>query len=448
MKAGISMKHIMLALYTLLSVAGCGGGYSEQNHNLLNDTTSITDPSPEHDSEEDTDLWPPNNQPITVSYAQVVNLSQQMFSVEGIDANHIRVAEGADLVEDLIVDRGDFRFITPADPGRNGKIKLLFDGNGIKRSLNIIVATSRPTGIEETTEFDELDTDREPIPLIVKGLGPSNEIIGEDLVFEIGRKIKLDALASNALLNVNQNGFIFLRRLWKPLQTASGFMLSREALENILERLPEGDIDFSITFNGDDEDSDFTRTWAFIANVPTANLEGRVLDTRTGAPIRHLSGRKVAIRGQGANGTRAVTVIDNEGRFGLNGLPAGTYTIELLDTSAPGFTKTFVSIKRNSRHVSVDLEYWSEAYAAQTNKSYKNTIDNQKSGQKINSLDPKTSNLESLVTGELIGEGCYSIFPEGAKNYSFGISSSPRLQAPNNSCEGTMTIPQGVHRYR
>lgn len=439
MKAARNAKNIALTLCTLLSVAGCGGGaeHSEKTQSISTDTPGTTNETSQQINEDNSGFWPPNNQPITVSYANVVRLSLQTLSIKGINASHIQVAEGSDLIEDLVVDDEELRFITPADPGKNKKIKLVFDGNGIKRSLNIQIATSRPAGIKEITTFDESDTDRTPVPLTVKGLGPSNEILDEDLIFEIDRKIKMDTLASNALLNVNQEGIVSLRKYWKPLQSKSGFILAREDLRKIMESLPDGDIDFSITFNGDDEDSAFAREWAFIAQHPAAKLEGKVVDSRTKAPILHLAGKKVAIRGDSANGTRAISTIDSKGQFSLDNLPPGKYTAELLDSNTPGLTKTFFTIKKKEKQTLINLEYWSEAYKTHKIKNKKPTLSNK-------NLDPGASTQNKLVTGILTGEDCYTIFPEGENKYGFGIASSPRSSAPNSTCEGKMTIPQGV----
>ena len=377
-----------LILCVLLSVAGCGGrgGYSGDARFVASAEAGAVNPmasdesafvnqgvsaetgvgnpdSPQATAGESAQggagnkhFWPPNNQPITVGYAKVVSLGLRSLSVPGIDASQIRVVEGRELVEDLVVDGEELRFITPADPGRTGKIKLMFDGNRVKRSLNIEVAPSRPAGIVETSEFNEDDVDREPVPLLVKGLGPSNEILpGEDLVLEVGRKVRLDPEVSNALLNVGGKGTVSLQDYWKLTESGSGLVVSKEDLKTIIDRMPEGDIDISIAFNGAGEDGHFSRQWAFVARVRVADLRGRVVDSLSKEPIRHLAGRKVAVVGRDANGTRAVAVIDEEGRFGVDGLPAGRYTAELLDSSLPRFTSTWFSVGKQDRWVEVEL---------------------------------------------------------------------------------------------
>ena len=60
---------------------------------------------------------------------------------------------------------------------------------------------------------------------------------------------------------------------------------------------------------------DFSRHWAFVAHVPVARMEGRIIDTKTKEPVRDLAGRKVGITGMGTNGTRVVAVVDGGGRF-------------------------------------------------------------------------------------------------------------------------------------
>ena len=47
-------------------------------------------------------------------------------------------------------------------------------------------------------------------------------------------------------------------------------------------------------------------------------MEGWIIDTKTKEPVRDLAGRKVGITGMGTNGTRAVAVVDGEGRFSVS----------------------------------------------------------------------------------------------------------------------------------
>ena len=297
-------------------------------------------------------------------YARVVRVdpSDLGMSDEDADVSRIRILEGQDLVEDLVAQGGEIRFITPADPGQTRTIRMRADVPGVRKELKIELASPRFLGVADITEFDEAEGTQEPVPLLVKGLGADNSIGGEDLVFEVERDIEIDKELSNALLDVDGRGTIALRGLWTPLESGRGFVLSHEALKDVIQRLPEGDISLSVTINGAGKDSAFSRQWAFVAHVPVARMEGRVIDTKTKEPVRDLVGRKVGITGMGTNGTRTVAVVDGEGRFSTDGLSAGNYVVELLDSRVTGFTKAAFTVKRDDKSVQVELPYVASVY--------------------------------------------------------------------------------------
>jgi hypothetical protein len=58
------------------------------------------------------------------------------------------------------------------------------------------------------------------------------------------------------------------------------------------------------------------------AATGTASIRGRVVEASSGRPLSH-----VDIRAGSANGAQANAATDGEGRYDLNGLPAGTYTV-------------------------------------------------------------------------------------------------------------------------
>ena len=241
----------------------------------------------------------------------------------------------------------------------------------------------RSPGVADITEFEEGADDNEPLPLLVKGLGADNSIGTGDLVFEVPGRIKIHPVASNALLDVDGRGTIALRGLWTPLESGRGFVLSHESLKDVIQRLPEGDITLSVTINGAGKDSAFSRQWAFVAHVPVARMEGRVIDTKTKEPVRDLAGRKVGITGMGTNGTRAVAVVDGEGRFSIDGLSAGNYMVELLDSRVTGFTKAAFTVKRDDTNVQVELPYVASVYAlakARRTRSDQNAVDDFRPG--------------------------------------------------------------------
>ena len=318
-------------------------------------------------------------------YARVVRVdpSDLGMSDEDADVSRIRILEGQDLVEDLVAQGGEIRFITPADQGQTRTIRMRADVPGVRKELKIELVSPRFLGVADITEFDEVDGTQESVPLLVKGLGADNSIGTGDLVFEVPGSIKIHPVASNALLDVDGRGTIALRGLWTPLESGRGFVLSHEALKDVIQRLPEGDISLSVTINGAGKDSAFSRHWAFVAHVPVARMEGWIIDTKTKEPVRDLAGRKVGITGMGTNGTRAVAVVDGEGRFSTDGLSAGNYMVELLDSRVTGFTKAAFTVKRDDKSVQVELPYVASVYAlakARRTHSDQNAVDDFRPG--------------------------------------------------------------------
>lgn len=318
-------------------------------------------------------------------YARVVRVdpSDLGMSDEDVDVSRIRILEGQDLVEDLVAQGGEIRFITPADPGQTRTIRMRADVPGVRKELKIELASPRFLGVADVTEFEENSDDKERLPLLVKGLGADNSIGGKDLVFEVERDIELDKRASNALLDVDGRGTVSLRKLWKPLDSGRGFVLAHDDMKEVIRRLPDGDISVSLSFNGSGRSDDFSREWIFVAHVPVARMEGWIIDTKTKEPVRDLAGRKVGITGMGTNGTRAVAVVDGEGRFSTDGLSAGNYMVELLDSRVTGFTKAAFTVKRDDKSVQVELPYVASAYAlakARRTRSDQNAVDDFRPG--------------------------------------------------------------------
>ena len=318
-------------------------------------------------------------------YARVVRVdpSDLGMSDEDVDVSRIRILEGQDLIEDLVAQGGEIRFITPADPGQTRTIRMRADVPGVRKELKIELASPRFLGVADVTEFEENSDDKERLPLLVKGLGADNSIGGEDLVFEVERDIELDKRASNALLDVDGRGTVSLRKLWKPLDSGRGFVLAHDDMKEVIRRLPDGDISVSLSFNGSGRSDDFSREWIFVAHVPVARMEGRIIDTKTKEPVRGLAGRKVGITGMGTNGTRAVAVVDGEGRFSTDGLSAGNYMVELLDSRVTGFTKAAFTVKRDDTNVQVELPYVASVYElvkARSTRSDQNAVDDFRPG--------------------------------------------------------------------
>ena len=154
-------------------------------------------------------------------YARVVRVdpSDLGMSDEDVDVSRIRILEGQDLVEDLVAQGEEIRFITPADPGQTRTIRMRADVPGVRKELKIELASFRSPGVADITEFDEAEGRPESVPLLVKGLGADNSIGGEDLVFEVERDIEIDKELSNALLEVDGRGTVSLRGVWEPLES-------------------------------------------------------------------------------------------------------------------------------------------------------------------------------------------------------------------------------------
>ena len=448
-------RSVFTVMLAALSMAACGGGGSGDSGAGAKEGTqasgqaqagsgaSLASPVEIVDSQGDKTSGVGLERKYRESgYARVVRVApSDLGMTDGdMDVSKIRVLEGQDLVEDLVAQGGEIRFITPADPGQTRMIRMRADVPGVRKELKIELVSPRFLGVADITEFDEAEGTQESVPLLVKGLGADNSIGTGDLVFEVPGSIKIHPVASNALLDVDGRGTIALRGLWTPLESGRGFVLSHEALKDVIQRLPEGDISLSVTINGAGKDSAFSRQWAFVAHVPVARMEGRIIDTKTKEPIRGLAGRKVGITGMGTNGTRAVAVVDGEGRFSTDGLSAGNYMVELLDTRVTGFTKAAFTVKRDDTNVQVELPYVASVYAlAKARRT--SAVPKDLSGTDV--LD--ASNAKVSVIAGVEGKNCVNVTQGSNADFGFNVMASPADASLGfNSCTATLRIPQGV----
>jgi hypothetical protein len=84
--------------------------------------------------------------------------------------------------------------------------------------------------------------------------------------------------------------------------------------------------------------------------APTGKVTGTVRDAATGHPLA-LAALYVA----GPQGTAAATVTDAQGRYAIDGLDAGTYTVVLGDAGTPGVARTQVTLDLSHTNVTADL---------------------------------------------------------------------------------------------
>lgn len=423
---------MVLALYALM--AHGGGSQTPAPHppagaSAPPATTTETPPSPaaatetaSDDALADKGLSSFYGRFLDQEYASVVRLELDLLGMPtNLGAERIKIVEGKDLVEDLTVVDGEIRFITPADRGKTETIRLLIEGNTTRRPLEIALGSPRFLEIADTSEFDDDDLDRAPIPLKVHGLGPSNRIGHEGLTFEIDRDIELHHDASDVTMAAGGDEPLYLQEYWQPLPSGRGFFLSHDVLKTLLARQSGSDIWAEVVFNGRGKDNSFSRKWSFVAHVPVASIEGQVIDSSSKQAVRELAGRKLAIRGQRSNGTRAVTVIDDEGRFRLDDLSAGTYIAEVLDTRLPGFIQTLFHVGQDDTRVQVTLPYSTRAYQALTRK----TIEDGKDGNIPGKPTPKQMNSTrpKAVQERPITE---STCPDGFRKHSEYIADMQR----------------------
>lgn len=81
-------------------------------------------------------------------YARVVRVDPPDLGMsdEDVDVSRIRILEGQDLVEDLVAQGGEIRFITPADPGQTRTIRMRVDVPGVRKELKIELVSPRFLG--------------------------------------------------------------------------------------------------------------------------------------------------------------------------------------------------------------------------------------------------------------------------------------------------------------
>ena len=71
-------------------------------------------------------------------YASVVRLPLDLLGMPtDLGAERVKIVAGKDLVEELAVVDGEIRFITPADRGKTGTIRMVIEGNTTRRPLEI-----------------------------------------------------------------------------------------------------------------------------------------------------------------------------------------------------------------------------------------------------------------------------------------------------------------------
>lgn len=185
---------------------------------------------------------------------------------------------------------------------------------------------------------------------------------------------------------------------------------------------------------------DFSRHWAFVAHVPVARMEGRIIDTKTKEPVRGLAGRKVGITGMGTNGTRAVAVVDGEGRFSTDGLSAGNYMVELLDSRVTGFTKAAFTVKRDDTNVQVELPYVASVYELVKGRKTK-AGPRGVSGKNLSG----GNGSKVFLVSEIEGRNCADITKNSHTDFGFKVMASPADEVTGlNSCAATLRIPQGM----
>ena len=85
-------------------------------------------------------------------YARVVRVDPSDLGMTDVDVSRIRILEGQDLVEDLVAQGGEIRFITPADPGQTRTIRMRADVSGVRKELKIELASFRFPGVADITE--------------------------------------------------------------------------------------------------------------------------------------------------------------------------------------------------------------------------------------------------------------------------------------------------------
>ncbi|MDO5101789.1 MAG: hypothetical protein Q4D91_02630 [Lautropia sp.] len=443
MKRRQNTRHALAMTLALLALTACGGGGSSQSP-APNPTDATTATDTVSGNLADEGLSSFYGRFLDQEYASVVSLALDLLGMPtDLGVERIKIVEGKDLVEDLSVVDGEIRFITPADRGRTETIRMVIEGNTTRRPLEIALGSPRFLAIADTTELDDDDLDKAPVPLKIRGLGPGNSIGHEALVFELDRDIELDPVASNAMMDGGGDSPLFLRKHWQPLPSKRGFSLSHETLKALMKRLPDGDIGAEVVFNGNGKDYNFSRKWSFVMHAPVASMEGQIINAHTKEAMRELAGRKVAIRGQRSNGTRAVTAIDAEGRFSVAGLSTGSYVAELLDTKLPGFIQTVFHVRQNDKKVQVTLPYSTQAYKALSSKIIEdgkdNSLQSNPTPKQTNPTQPKAV-LDGSITGS---KGCYRLLQDDG-NYSFGLSSGPREPSALHSCTVALTIPEGV----
>lgn len=405
MKPRQHTRHALAMTLALFALTACGGGGGSQppaphppaGASTPPATTAEASTSPaaateaaSDDALADKGLSSFYGRFLDQEYASVVRLELDLLGMPtNLGVERIKIVEGKDLVEDLTVVDGEIRFITPADRGKTGTIRLVIEGNTTRRPLEIALGSPRFLEIADTSEFNDDVLDRAPIPLKVHGLGPGNRIGHEELTFEIDRDIELHHDASDVtMVGADEDNPLYLQEYWQPLPSGRGFFLSHDVLKTLLARQGGSDIWAEVVFNGRGKDNSFSRKWSFVAHVPVASIEGQLIDSSTKQAVRELAGRKLAIRGQRSNGTRAVTVIDDEGRFRLDDLSAGTYIAEVLDTQLPGFIQTLFHVRQDDTRVQVSLPYSTRAYKALTRKN----IEDGKDGSIPGKPAPKQTN--------------------------------------------------------
>lgn len=445
-------KLLRTGILTLfaLTFAGCSDKDID-NHNDLTETPAATTTPTPSEAPEQNNLnqpenlsfdgeWPYFNRSLEGSYAEVISINLLRLGMKNVQQENVKIIEGENLVEDLLVTDDEIRFITPEDPGHDQKIVLLLEKDSKQKHVSIDVSSSRPVAIVETTDYGNEESASERASFRVKGLGGRHELSDNDLVMEVDDNIVLSESISNGLLHVGDASPVSMNGHWTRTPSGNGFSIKAEQLKNLLGDLPPGDVLASVMLNGEGDNSMFAREWEFLIHIPEAELNGRIVDEETSLPITILKGKKVAIVGSGDNAARLVREIDEHGRFSAKGLSSGRYIAKLLDTRLPEFSRAEFIVKRNAKEVSVSIPYFADAY--RSGKRVMEKLPPKTMTPKINSEN--TTQRSTLIEGEIMGRNCHKVLYPPAEDYSFSVTPTHFEYDTPYSCFARMTIPKGV----
>ncbi len=375
-----------------------------------------------------------------VEYASVAAVDLSGLDLpESLLTSQVSAKKNTNAIEDLRVIDGQLRFVTLSDAGTDHELELVIALDDKDIVVPVLIRSARPTEIVSFIDPAEGEaTDSFEIPkLRVKGLGPSNALLGGELTFSVENAPVFDDKASSATLFVHgQNLPRDLAIAWTHDKEKNTLTIPEATMAEFLTLLPATELDFDIALTS--IDGEFAYAWTFSSFVPRTELRVSVVDFEGQANLA-LQGKKIAVRGLD-NRVRRIATVGEDGTFSLSGMLEGTYQITLLDVEQPSFWNITVPVFPDSTLVEADFVYQAFSKAKARGRTAPSSI--KKSQQSTRQDGRKPPSRSQLRTKASSPESCGVTQEDGSATYL----ATAGTENQTVSCLAIHTLTKGTEK--